>query len=111
MEKAELAKQIGTLEGQIADGEAQIRKTGEKIASAKRNRTYGIVAVVIAILGIGFFINYWWLWGFIGLVGLLTLLTAISNLGAANKESTEQQTWMSKSRATLAEWRALITAP
>jgi len=91
MDKAQLAQQIGQLEGQIAGAEPEIRKAEDKLSGAKRNRTAGAGAILVAIIGFVFLVGWWPLWGLIAVAGGLTLMTALLNQMDANKELSKQQ--------------------
>lgn len=110
MDKMDLARQIGQLEGNISNAEAEIRRTEGKLSSARFNLVAGGVAMAVAVLGFFILAFFWWLWGLVGLAGAITATIALVNQYDAGKERAKQQAWMSQARATLAEWRALIMA-
>ena len=109
MDKAELIEQLGALESQIAQDEADLGKWQEKRARLARNRTSGLAVLVIALLLL-FATSWWLLAGFIGLVGLLTLLTALANLGKANELVKLTQGRIITNKGELAKLRAQLVA-
>jgi len=110
IDKAALARNIGNAEERLSQLEGNMRKSEEKIAAARRNRTGGLAALVIAVLGFLLYSPGLWalLWLFLAVVGGLTLFTAILNQRGATQERDSYQENIATTRKILAEQRALI---
>src|SRR5260370_10865458 len=110
MTKAEMAKEIGRLEGELSASENARRDIESKLSGAKRTRTAGAAAVLIGILGVLFLNGLWVLWIFLIIIGALTLVTAIVKQSGTSQDVATLDQQITSARAKLAELRALITA-
>lgn len=104
------ARYIGEMEAKLSNLENEVRKSDDKLAGAKRNRTYGIGAIVFAVLGLLFFSPGYlgFLWLFLIPVGILTLITAVIRQSGANSERIQLQSDITMVRGKLAESRAML---
>ena len=109
--RAELAKEIGALEGDLSELEEAIRKRDIEASKAGRNRTLGASVLLTGIATLFILNSYPYVWATLIILGALTLAIAIYNHRAANKERDVFQGEVTATRSKLAELRALISAP
>ncbi len=110
IDKTALAHNIGNSEARLSELENYIRISDGKLAKAKSNRTWGVVALAIGVLGLLFYSPglVVLLWLLLIAAGGLTLFTAVLNQRQAQKERDGYQEYITQTRAKLAEQRALI---
>lgn len=108
VEKLNLGRQIGELKLNIEKFNQAIKDVDKKKSSAHRNRTAGIIVLLIAIIGFFFFYQWFYLWIFLGLVGLLTLLTAIGAMSSAGAKMVELRANQENAQKQLIELEAQL---
>lgn len=107
--KLELAGEIGRLETELAQAEAELRKKEDRLKSARGNRVAGTIAILIGLV-CAFFLGglISWLGLLLVAAGLLAWVTAIFQQGNAKRAIQQQEQVIAAQRGQLAEKRAQL---
>ncbi len=98
--------EIGQLEGQLANADAEIKKANTRLASLRHSRWIGAFVLLAGIVDMAGYRHFQWFGAVIAIVDLITLVRAFLNRRKTQKALQKQQAWVSQASARLAYLKA-----
>ena len=104
MDKQEIVNEIGRVQGELTQAEADLREWERKAEKARRDYTSGLVGLILGIVGLVIF----WPLAFLGLAGLMAVIMNVANKTQARTKIEELTAQIADHKATLARMQAQL---